>query len=237
MRIGGRPAAGPAPDDLAAALAARATALGHRPAVTQLRPGSREEQGFASLAQWASKGAHMLTLELLLEPGDRLLLAGPAGWMPAAVTAAAWWAGLVVVTEGPADVAVVHERSDATPDAESTFSIGDAIDGSPRSPGTSEPWAVAVQSFPDQPPPPRAAPDGPAIDLRGRLLTHERVVELATGLGGDGSLGIETDGRHPADWLVAVCARPLATGHATVVLRDGAERAAAEGEGVTAWTP
>lgn len=233
MRIGGTPDEAPAPADLAAGLAERSARLGHRPAVTLHRPGAREEQGFASLAQWAAKGAHLLGLDLLLEPGDRLLLAGPAGWMPAAVAAAAWWAGLVVVDAGPAEVAVVHERADGSFDAETVFAVGDAIDGSPRSPGALEPWAVAVQAFPDQPPPPRAAPDFPAAVLGGRALTHaEAVAEVS---GGAGPLGIETDGLGVADWLLLVCARPLVTGHPTVVVRDGAGRDAAAREGVASW--
>lgn len=235
MRIGTAPGSGPAPEDLAAGLAERSGRLGHGPAVTLHRPGSREEQGFASLAQWASKGSHLLGLDLLLEPGDRLLLAGPAGWMPAAVTAAAWWAGLVVVDDGPADVAVVHERADVVPDAESVFAIGDAIDGSPRSPGVHEPWAVAVQTFPDQPPPPRAAPELPAVVLGGRALTHREAVAEAAGLGGQGPLGIETDALDLAGWLLAVCARPLVTGHPTVVVRDGADRHDAAAERVASW--
>lgn len=233
MRIGGTPDDAPPPADLAAGLADRSARLGHRPAVTLHRPGSREEQGFASLAQWAAKGAHLLGLDLLLEPGDRLLVAGPAGWMPAAVAAAAWWAGLVVVDVGPADVAVVHERVDGSPDAATVFSVGDAIDGSPRSPGTLEPWAVAVQAFPDQPPPARAAPGFPAAVLGGRAFTHsEAVAEVATG---GGALGIETDGLGVAEWLLPVCARPLVTGHATVVVRDGAGRDVATAEGVASW--
>lgn len=235
MRIGAIPEKGPPPGDLAAGLAERSARLGHRPAVTLHRPGSREEQGFASLAQWASKGAHLLGLDLLLEPGDRLLLAGPAGWMPAAVTAAAWWAGLTVVDDTPAEVAVVHERSEAVPDVRDVFSIGDQVDGSPRSPGEHEPWAVAVQAFPDQPPPPRAFADRPAVVLDGRVLTHEQAVAEAAALGDDGPLGAETDGRTVADWLLAVCARPLATGQPTVVVRDGATRDDARAEGVTAW--
>lgn len=233
MRIAGTPGDAPPPDDLAAGLAERSARLGHRPAVTLHRPGSREEQGFASLAQWAAKGAHLLGLDLLLEPGDRLLLAGPAGWMPAAVATAAWWAGLVVVDAGPADVAVVHERVGASPDAETVFSVGDAIDGSPRSPGSLEPWAVAVQAFPDQPPPPRAAPGFPAAVLGGRALTHAEAIAEVVADGGP--LGIETDGLALADWLLPVCARPLVTGHPTVVVRDGAGRDAAAAEGVTSW--
>lgn len=235
MRIGGMPHDAPAPADLAAGLAERSARLGHRPAVTLLRPGSREEQGFASLAQWAAKGAHLLDLDLLLEPGDRLLVAGPAGWMPAAVAAAAWWAGLVVVDEGPAEVAVVHERVGGPTDAETVFSVGDAIDGSPRSPGTLEPWAVAVQAFPDQPPPPRAAPGLAAAVLGGQALTHAEAVAEAAALGAEGTLGAEVDELTVADWLLAVCARPLVTGHPTVVVRDGAGRDAAAAEGVASW--
>lgn len=235
MRIGSLPGGDGPPDELAAGLATRSSSLGHRPAVTLLRPGTREEQGFASLAQWASKGSHLIGLDLLLEPGDRLLYAGPAGWMPAAVTAAAWWAGLTVVDAGPAEVAIVHERADVGADAETVFAIGDAVDGSPRSPATLEPWSVAVQSFPDQPPPPRAAPDRPAVVLGGRTLTHGEVVATATALGDNGPLGVEADGLTVADWLLAVCARPLVTGQPTVVVRDGASRDDAAPERVTSW--
>lgn len=235
MRIAGPPDDAPAPGELAAGLAGRSSRLGHRPAVTLIRPGTREEQGFASLAQWAAKGAHLLGLDLLLEPGDRLLLAGPAGWMPAAVAAAAWWAGLVVVDGGPADVAVVHERVGVVPEAETVFSMGDAIDGSPRSPGVPEPWAIAVQAFPDQPPPPRAFADRPAVVLGGRVLTHAEAVAEAARTGGQGPLGVQTDDLGPADWLLPVCARPLVTGHPTVVVRDGAGRDDARAEGVASW--
>lgn len=235
MRIGATPGAGAEPRDLAAALAERSARLGHRPAVTLLRPGSREEQGFASLAQWASKGSHMLGLDLLLEPGERLLLAGPAGWMPAAVAAAAWWAGLVVVDVEPAELAVVHERADVEVGTTSVFAIGDGIDGSPRSPTEVEPWAVAVQAFPDQPPPPRASADAPALSVGGRTLSHGEVVAEAAALGAEGPLGVETDELTLAEWLLAVCARPLATGHPTVVLRDGATRDDATAERVASW--
>lgn len=233
MRLGGRATSLPPSTDVATALRVAAEQLGHRPALTVVRPDGREEQGFASLAQWAAKGAHLLELDQLLEPGMRVAVTGPPGWMPAAVALAAWWAGLVVVVDGPADTAVVHETATA-PDANEVLWTGDAPDGSPIGDVPGEAYAVAVQAFPDQPPPPRAAPDQPALLAGGRSWTQTELLDTALSLAEpDATLGLETLDR-PELWLPAVAVRPLVTGRPTVVLRDvDHERAA--GEGVTAW--
>lgn len=233
MQIGRLPARTDVPDTIPGALAARAGTLGHRPAVTVLGPGGREEQGFASLAQWAAKGAHLLQLDLLLEPGDRLALVGPPGWMPAAIAHAAWWAGLVV-TDDDAEVGVVHAAHVGEAAAEEVLVWGDEIDGTPSTDAGYEPWAVAVQAFPDQPPPIAASAGAPALQLATGQRTHAEVVAALRDE--DGILGVEA-ARSPslAAWLTAVAARPAVTGRATVLLRDGADRGAAEGERVTRW--
>lgn len=234
MQIGRLPARSEVPDDLPGALTARATALGHRPAVTVRHPGRREEQGFAGLAQWAAKGAHLLTLDLLLEPGDRVAIVGPPGWVPVAVAYAAWWAGLVV-TDGPADVAVAHVDAAEGVTADDVLVWGDAVDGTPEHDVGPEPWAIAVQAFPDQPPAPRGTATGEALVVDDRVLSGAEVLAAAGRLGGGGALGVDAAGvQGLGDWLVAVAARPLATGHPTVVL-DGVERSEVTDEGVGSW--
>lgn len=277
----------PTPPDLARALEAAAAELGHRPAVTLLHPGGREEQSVASLAQWAAKGAHLLELDLLLGPGDELLLDAPAGWGAAAVCLAAWWAGVTVVlpeaagahrpldpddANDPDDagdlgrtddldepaaaaptVAVVHE--DRTPPQTSELlRLGDALDGSPLAEVPGEPWASAVQTFPDQPPVPRAAPEAVALRQGARRWTHAEVLAAAGALGA-GTYGLRTAnavddpgaddagstaaGTRGADTLtpaqaIAVAARPLVAERPTVILR-GVEPAVAAGERITTW--
>lgn len=233
MQLGSRPATPPPADDLATALRGATEALGHRPAVTVLRPERREEQGFASLYQWTSKTAHWLQIEHLLEPGDVLRLDGPPGWLPVAVCLGAWWAGVTVRIGGdPAPVAVVHESRTAGEDDE-TLSYGDAVDGSPVGPSDHEVLTVAVQTFPDQPPAPRAAPDLVALQVAGRTWTHAELLSAARALG-DGTLGLEGLDLPPQLWVPALAVHPLVSGRPTVLLA-GAERSAAAGERVDSW--
>lgn len=208
-------------------------AHGHRPAITVLGPERREEQGFASLAQWAAKGAHLFELDLGLSPRDRLLVSGPAAWLPAAVCLAAWWAGITVVTEATvADASVLHERSGLEPVGE-TLWFGDAVDGVPLDPERSPAYAVEVQAFPDHPPDPRAASGLPALETPAGEWTQRALVERARSWGEEGTLGVE--GAAPPDiWVPAVAVRPLLVGRPTVVLRDG-DRDAAAGEKVSRW--
>ncbi|MEX2504653.1 MAG: hypothetical protein WD378_07370 [Egicoccus sp.] len=227
----------PAPDELAAALAQARDELGHRPAVTVLGPERREEQGVASLAQWAAKGAHLLELDLMFEPGDHLAVDLAPGWPLVAVSLAAWWAGVAVDLDGAAAAAVVQEGRTAPTSAEDVLWVGDAVDGSPIAETAGEAWASAVQSFPDQPPPARAAADLPAIVTAGRTLTQAEVLAAATSLLGDGgTLGIDGESELPAELLLtALAVRPLLAGRPTVLLRPGVDRAAAAGEKVTTW--
>jgi uncharacterized protein (TIGR03089 family) len=226
------PVSGPPPRDVAAALEAARTRLGHRPAVTVLRPGRRDEQGVASLAQWAAKGAHLLEADLLLGPGDTLLLDAPLSWPTAAVCLAAWWAGVVVTLDVPADVAVVHEDRERPGPGEVLW-LGDAIDGAPTRDVPGEPWVRAVQAFPDQPPPAAADPDGPALRAAGRSWTQAQLLADAADLG-EGTLGCDADTIDAVTGVVAVALRPLVIGRPTVVLR-GVGRDAATGERVTTW--
>jgi uncharacterized protein (TIGR03089 family) len=225
------------PEDVASGLTAAATALGFRPAVTVLRPGRRDEQGVATLAQWAAKGAHLLEADLGLGPGDRLHVDLPAGWTLAAVCLAAWWAGVTVTTDGDAEVAVVDEGRDAPAAAVDVLRTGPAVDGAPLDPAGDEPWPVAVQAFPDAPPPPRAAADLPALVAGDRRWTQRELLADAAALGDRwGTLGVEAAGVDPVLAVLAVAARPIAARRPTVVV-DGVDRDAAAADRVAAWLP
>ncbi|HEX2028315.1 MAG TPA: hypothetical protein VHF25_09990 [Nitriliruptorales bacterium] len=197
-----------------------------------MRTDRREEQGFRSLLKWAAKGAHLLRVECLLEPGDRLMLHAPAGWVSAAVCYAAWWVGLIITVDGDAHVAVHHEALPPPEGADTLFVLGDAPDGSPLGDTPSEAWAAAIQAFPDQPPEPAAARDRSAVMAGDLSWTHAELLQAARQWGDEGALGVLVDAE-PAVWLAAVV-RPLVTGAATVVLA-GADPAATRAEGVTRW--
>ena len=232
VQLGPPPGSRPTPTDLPTAVRDAASDLGHRPAITVLRRDRRDEQGMASLAQWAAKGAHLLEADLLLEPGDRLALRGPATWPLAAVALAAWWAGIVVTLDGDAEVAVVHEGYDAPSGAEDVLFTGDAVDGSPTGPVAGEPWAQAVQAFPDHPPTPRGHGTSAALEHDGLVATQQELIDRVAEE--QGVLGIELATVGAVDGLIAVAVRPFVTGRATVVLA-GADLQDAAGERVAVW--
>jgi uncharacterized protein (TIGR03089 family) len=238
--------------DVAAALVAARDRLGARPAVSLLLATGRQEQAVVSLAQWAAKGAHLLEADLLLEPGDRLRLSAPLSWTTAAVCLACWWAGVVVVLDGPADVEVVYDDGatgeetvgsaagtavDASRPSEpgpvERLVVGDGIDGGPTRAGPLEPWVRAVQTFPDQPPSPRASGDRPALVLGDRSWTQAELLAVARSMG-TGPIGVDATTVAPAEGIVAVVVRPLVTGRATVIVR-GVDRTSAAGDRVAAW--
>ncbi|MBW3663074.1 MAG: hypothetical protein KY469_08245 [Actinobacteria bacterium] len=232
LRLGTRPGQLDAAADLAAALRAAAAQLGHRPAVTVLTPDRREEQGFTSLAQWASKGAHLLEYEFGFDVGARVALAPAPGWPLVAVCLACWWSGVTVVFDGPGDLVVAH-LDHPVPDGSDVLWIGDAVDGTPVSDTTGEPWSVAVQAFPDQPPPARAGSDVLALQVGDRTWSHAELIAAAGRWDQPGPLGV-TANLDPLDLVVAMAVRPLATGNPSVLVR-GVDTSAASGEGVTDW--
>jgi uncharacterized protein (TIGR03089 family) len=225
------------PTDVASGLIGAAQALGFRPAVTVLRPDGRQEQGVASLAQWAAKGAHLLEADLGLGPGDRVAVDLPAGWTLAAVCLATWWAGCAVALDGDAEVAVVDEHRTPPSAAVDVLWTGDAVDGAPQGGTVGDPWPVAVQPFPDAPPPPRASPDLPALVDGARRFTQRELLADAAALGDRrGALGLDDTAVDRTLAVLACAARPIAARRPTVVL-DGVPREAAAGDRVTAWLP
>jgi hypothetical protein len=243
MRIGGvgdRPSSS---SDLATALSAAVAHLGQRPAVTAHVAAGRHEQGFLSLAGWASKGANLLRDEFGLTAGDRLGLASPPGWPLAAVTLSAWWLGITIVpasTPGlPLTVRHVAVPDDlrGEPDASRSRDvlwIGDALDGTgvPPVPGE-ECWTDAVIPHADRAPTPERDGASIAIDLSGAARPSvtgpdpiSTQLQLLTAASADhgGVLGILRHGDEDllmrsdaAVRLSALVVRPLATGAASVV--------------------
>jgi uncharacterized protein (TIGR03089 family) len=175
------PPSRPDPDvtDLAAALRGATQRVGAGPAITVLFPDGRQEQGMASLAQWAAKGAHLLELDAMLGPGDTIGLDAPLSWTSAAVCLAAWWAGIAISLDGDAEVVVVHEDRHGAMTADEGYVLGDAIDGGPAGDLDVEPWVRAVQTFPDQPPLPRASADAVALRAGSRSWTQRDLLERA----------------------------------------------------------
>jgi len=204
-----------------------------------------------SLAQWASKGAHLLTGTLDLPPGALVAVDLHASWISAAVCMAAWWSGLGVsiVTDGvapqQADV-VVRADSDATEvppptgqgsntpadtPLQRTFWVGTSRDGIPQHDGLVG-WADEVQWLPDAPPPPRDVA-GIALTCGTRTWTMPDLLAEARSWQA-GTVGIEVGATDPLDAIMAVAVRPIVSGHPTVVV-DGVPRTLADGDRVAYW--
>ena len=80
-----------------------------RPLVTAYddATGERTELSVATYANWVAKTANLLVDELMLEPGDTVLLDLPPHWLGAVFLGGAWAAGLAVTTEPAVKVAAV----------------------------------------------------------------------------------------------------------------------------------
>ena len=84
------------------AYAARLRRAAAAPLVTfyDLDSGERVELSGTTWVNWAAKVAGLLTDELDLERGDRLLVDLGAHWQTSVVLGGAWWAGIAVVAPG-----------------------------------------------------------------------------------------------------------------------------------------
>lgn len=226
-------------EDVPAAVRTAAATAGHRPVITLLAPdgtgaSGRQEQSATSVAQWVAKTAHWVALELLLEPGDRLGIVGPAGWVPAVAALGAWWAGLTVVV-GPdaarADVVVSHV--DGVPDVTGDLVVwGWGFDGAPTANGPADAFVEAVQPFPDDPPAPLGTAPSPALDDGEDVATQAAMLDTLREVPAE-TVGV--DGGAPAHWLTTAALRPLLTGRPTVLLAPGIDRDAARGDRVATW--
>ena len=96
------------------ALTARARELGHSPAVVfrHADTGERTELSWATLHNWASKGANLLLDHCDAGLGAQVRLDMPAHWMAPVLSLAAWATGAAVAVEGECDVHVVHEADE-----------------------------------------------------------------------------------------------------------------------------
>lgn len=219
--------------DVPAAVRVAARAGGHRPALTLLAPSGRQEQSFASVAQWVAKTAHWVELELLLEPGDRLGLVGPPGWVPAVAALGAWWSGLtVVVGEDAAAADVVLAHADGVPGVQGDLVVwGWGFDGAPTADGPADALPYAVQPFPDDPPPARGTASSPAVDDGHEVTTQQAMLDALRDVDAR-TVGVSAAS---TDWLATAAVRPLLTARPTVLLAPGVDRSAAEGDKVSDW--
>lgn len=234
MRLGAPSATLPPAQDVATALIGATGTLGQRPAITFHRDGERQEQGFASLAGWVAKGAHLLRDELGLGPGSTLGVAAPAGWPLAAVALAAWWNGITIVPADDAELTVLHTSltTAATLAARATtvLWIGDELDGAGHLPedlasiARGEAWVDAVTPFPDRPPTPSHDGALAAVRTATGSSSQRDLLTLVTGTeagtyGLDRRADVDLIGSDRSlELLAALVLRPLVTGRATVVL-------------------
>ncbi|MEX0832014.1 MAG: hypothetical protein WD007_05385 [Nitriliruptoraceae bacterium] len=241
----------PPSDVFSDALSHAVVARGHAPAVTVIDHDGRHEQGMVSLAQWASKGAHLLTGTLGLPPGALVAIDLAPSWTSAAVCMAAWWSGLGVsiVTDGivPQHAGVVvcaendatdvspttgqasHSPADTPP--QHRFWVGTSRDGIPQLSGLVG-WTDEVQWLPDAPPPPRDV-EGVALSCGSRTWTMADLLAEARSWQA-GTVGIEVGATELVAAIVAVAVRPVVSGHPTVVV-DGVPRARADGDRIAYW--
>jgi len=205
---------------------------GQRPAVTALTSSGRYEQSYVSLAQWAAKGAHLLQSDLGCEPGTRLAVCSRVSWHTSAIVLAAWWVGIEVTTD-PSDAAVVIVSDDIMPTVAHThmFSVGDAIDGAPVEPFGIAAWTQEVRLFPDTPPPATCTPDSIALRDTTGHFTHADLIARSDN---EGVIGCDVTGLISTETLYDVAARPMLTGHRTVII-DRVSRAVADAERVSVW--
>ena len=77
---------------------------GSRPLVTAYddATGERTELSVATYANWVAKTANLLVDELMLDPGDTVLLDLPPHWLGTVFVGGAWTAGLAVAPAGAA---------------------------------------------------------------------------------------------------------------------------------------
>jgi hypothetical protein len=229
MRLGsglGRP---PRATHIPSAVLAATQQLGHRPALTVRAGDDRQEQGFASLAGWIAKGAHLLRDEHGLGPGAALGLVGPACWPAAAVALAAWWAGITVVLDASPELVVAHTALLDTPygpgpDREVLW-FGDEADGTGHVLPRGEYWTEAVLPFPDRAPTPDSSATGTAIRSAGSDHTGAMLLDALQAE--DGVLGLRrdvaADARLDRRTLTLLALRPFVTGAPTVVVRADIE--------------
>lgn len=201
--------------------------LGHRPAISLVLEGGRQEQSFTSVAQWAAKTAHWLQIDHAADSDLSLGVVGPPGWVPAVAALGAWWLGLrVVIGSGASSADVVI----AGPGCDGTVAWGYAFDGSGD--GDAEMFTWTVQEFPDHPPVPLGGPELPALLDDVDVLTQKELLDQWQDATGTGGVQAHEAG---GAWLRAAAVRPLVVGRPTVLLGPEVDRDAAAGDRVTDW--
>lgn len=144
-----------------------------------LATGERVELSGITLGNWVAKATNYLTEELEIEAGARLRLGLPAHWLRPVWALAAWTAG-AVVTDQPADIAVVGPDLDADEPirlAASLRPLGARFADRP------EGFIDIAEVVPPQPDLlltiDSPGPDDLAVDLDGTRRSHAEVLQSA----------------------------------------------------------
>jgi uncharacterized protein (TIGR03089 family) len=219
------------PDGLFAAVLA---AQPDRPLVTWYDEtpgrGVRVELSARSLATWAAKTAGLVTDELGLGPGDRVVLTPVDHWLVPGLLAGLWNAGVEVVTDPvAAGAAIVPRDGGATPDADEVFTLDPtsplqlgAPDDAPGAPAGSRDLPTALRPHPDRPGPGRGTPESPALDGRSGAEVVAAAHDRAAALGlADGARLLWTEGLSGTGVVDAVLAPWTVRGSLVLVTADG----------------
>lgn len=174
----------------------------------------RVELSGTTTANWVAKTANMLTEGFDAEAGMTIRIETPSHWETFVWLLASWSVGLVV-TDGPADIAVLGPELDAAGDEELRFALSLRPMGlrfAEPPPGCVDYNAEVLgfgDVFVDLDPP---VPSSPAVDLGGVARTH---AELLAATPGDGARRLITPGTLTRDISLLVGA---ATGGGSIVL-------------------
>lgn len=189
--------------------------------------GERIELSATTLENWVAKTANLIQ-DGGVEPGARAAVLLPPHWQTAAILLACWSAGLVVVAEGPADLAFAGpDRLDAGlgTGADDVYGLSLAplappLRGAP--PGVTD-YATEVRVHGDRfMPHTPVVPDSAAFATPdGVIRTQAELIDAATERGA--VLGVKPGDRllvadlaDPRDWLLT----PLAAGASLVLCRN-----------------
>lgn len=174
------------PHSLGALLAEQVRRQGHQPLLTFYgeATGERTELSYATFDNWASKTANLLAEECDAAPGAHVALGVTAHWTGAAITAAAWKLGAVVVPAHDPDAlirVVAEDDPDVTAGAAHLVVVGAGMGGRVTGDVAGLPYGDEVLAFGDDYDDPGVTLDDPALTAGGHTWSQAELLRKAWG--------------------------------------------------------
>ena len=172
------------PHSLGALLADQVRRQGHQPLLTFYgeATGERTELSYATFDNWASKTANLLAEECDAAPGTHVALGVTGHWTGAAIVAAAWKLGAVIVAgdEQNAHIRVVAENDTDSPGGEAHLVVvGAGMGGRVTGDVAGLPYGDEVLAFADDYDDPGVTLDVPALTAGGHTWTQAELLRKA----------------------------------------------------------